>query len=413
VAFWAGQGGFVSDLQAIGWGRYLLWLALRVVWAPAAWVVFRQRATGVDTLPREGPYLLLANHTATFDSPWLSHHLGRPVHFMASAPMFRNRVAGALLRAVGAFPKEAYVKDRASMARVAELYDHDQIIQIMPEGTRTWDGRPHPITPGTGRLVKRLGAQVVVCRIRTGHLWWPRWATWPRWVPVVLEYDPPRTWPEAATAEEITADIQAAMANACTYDFGSARTWSFRTAQGLPSFLWACPRCFEIGALEVDPRDRNQIFCRVCDLVWRVTVDHRLLPVSGEGVICTLAEAYDALRQHFGTPPVADRERFDRDGVILESPGQVVRFERGGDQSTVGSGRLRLDTRGLRLVDAGEAVWALEMDAIVALSMDVVNVLLIRTEPCIYRLEPADGITLLWENFLRPWYESVTGRSAR
>jgi len=294
---------------------------------------------------------------------------------------------------------------------VAELYDSGQIIQIMPEGTRTWDGRPHPITSGTGRLVKRLQARVVVCRIRTGHLWWPRWATWPRWVPVVLEFDPPRTWEASATPEEITADIQAAMANACTWDFGGIRTAGFRTAEGLPSFLWGCPRCFEIGSLEVDPRDRNRTRCRACDRSWEVTLENRLVPVAGDEPAWTLAEAHDALREHFGTPPVADRERFERDGVILEAPGRVVRLERGGGTAVAGSGRIRLVREGLRLLEAGETTWTVEMEAIVALSMDVGNVLLVRTASCFYRLEPEGGATLLWENFLRPWHTAT--RDAR
>jgi len=56
---------------------------------------------------------------------------------------------------------------------------------------------------------------------------------------------------------------------------------------------------------------------------------------------------------------------------------------------------------------------ALRLDAIVALSMDVGNVLLARTASCIYRLEPEGGATLLWENFLRPWHERATGRDTR
>ena len=52
--------------------RVATWWALRL----PAWFlvtfVFRMRVAGAETAPRTGGYLLLGNHTSTFDSVWVA-----------------------------------------------------------------------------------------------------------------------------------------------------------------------------------------------------------------------------------------------------------------------------------------------------------------------------------------------------
>jgi len=137
--------------------------------------------------------------------------------------------------------------------------------------------------------------------------------------------------------------------------------------------------------------------------VWEVTVDHLLVPACAGVPALDLGEAADALVARFGAPPVADRERFSADGVVLEDPAEVIRLDRGGATTSMGRGRLTLTASGLSLAVDGRAGWSLPAEALLAVRMDVGNVLLARTSEATFRLAPDDGSTRKWEHFLRGW----------
>lgn len=380
---------------------YLWWLAFRAAWRLLGAVPFRLTAHGTDTLPGDGPYLLLPNHTGALDPFWVAQPLGRPAHFMASANLFRNRVMGAFIRSLGAFPKEKFTSDRASMRTVQRLYDEGEVVVIFPEGARTWDGRLNPVGEGVGRMVKRLGARVVYCRIRTGHLWQPRWARWPRWVPVVLEYDPPVTYGPEVTAAEITADAVRRMTLPDTLpEVQPVAGW--RTAEGLPDYLWACARCGQPGGLVVHGRGRRQLRCE-CGAAWEVGP---LGTLRGVGDVPTLsiAEAHDAMLAHFGSPPVQDPARFGVDGVALSVPmSRFGRLERGSRAPVwVAAGPMTVSSAGLTVAEDGDS-WVLPFEDITAILMEMGNTLRVRTANTQYVLEVPGTPTAMVLHFARAW----------
>jgi len=379
----------MGDRAYIGTGRWLLWQFLRVVWSLGGALPFRTVARGTETLPKEGAYLLLANHTSTLDSVWVAHPIGRPAHFMASASLFRNPVVGRLLTAVGAFPKEVFVKDAKSAAKVDELIANGQIVQIMPEGARTWEGQLMPVRKGIGRFAQKLGVPVVICRVETGHLWYPRWAVWPRWVPLRMEYTKPLTWPETATVDDIWADIVEQMTIPVSADFSGSRTFGFRTAEGLETLLWACPACFTLGGAR---GEGSGFRCSTCDGSWEIGVDNRMQGANPT----TVAAAYASIRLHFGEPP-----RVGEDLILEGADVEIFKLEKGKPKVSEARGRLTLTEEGLSL-DTG---WSLALADIVAINMDAGNVLHLRTPECIWRLVPHGGSTWMWQNFIHPWWE--------
>lgn len=391
-----------TDRRTVGTPRWLLWQVFRAIWPVLAAILFRPTVRGTSTLP-DGGYLLLANHTSTFDTLWVAFPTGRVVHFMTSADLFRRRWAAALLRAVNCFPKAVFVRDQDAMAEVERLLAAGQVVQIMPEGVRTWDGRTMPVGEGIGRLVRRLDATVVVCRVETGHVWWPRWARWPRWVPVRLVYDVPRRWPADAAPEAITADIVAAMAIPREPDLTGTRHAGFRAAEGLEHYLYACPAC---AALRTLVATSSVLSCTACNASWRVGVDNRLAPQAAGAPAIAVSEAYDRARASLGDPPAADRARLDRDGVVLDGSGAVLALRRGAAPEPVARGTLTLRADGLTC-----GGWALALADVVAVNTDAGNVLHLRTRAAVFRLVPDDGRTALWENVLLPWWRAAQPRA--
>lgn len=380
-------------------GVYLFGLIILI---PMMLGLCRIRWTGREKIPREGAFLLLANHTSALDPLWGAWPLWRPVRFMASVQLFRIRMLGPIIRAFGAFPKKKFVKDRGSMETLAAFFAQGLPVMLFPEGDRSFDGRPGRILPGIGRLTKRLSADLVFVRNLTGHLFQPRWARYPRFVPIVLEFDGPHHFSEDATAEEITAVVIERLAIEAERP-APPRSWGWRMAHGLEGYLWACPHCFALDSLSPLPTDGNTIACGSCHSRWRLDVSCRMrgadqLPDTD------VWRAHDAIVAHFGSPPVIDPRRLDRDGVVLEELGAIGEMRRSSEPREVGSGRLQLRTDRLSLssVDGKTEHWSLPLDEIVAISLEVGNKLQVRTTEALYQLRPTLGAPAKWKHFLQP-----------
>ncbi len=380
------------------------WLIYRSTWLailPLLRGPIRLKGFGHDKIPQSGPLLLLPDHHTMLD-PFMAGWLPvRPSRFMTSEQPLKQPILGRWLRALGSFPKKKFVKDRASMLELQGYYDEGHLITIFPAGARSWDGRPAKLGTGIGRLVKRLGATVVLSRLVTAYYFWPRWATYPRFVPVHIEYEGPLTWPDSATEEEITAVIQQGLASVQRIPEGYV-TFGLRMAHGLPAFLWACPSCFSTDALRVHRRNGNRVVCVDCHAQWAVEVD-TTLRAQRDHPSWTVAEAWDRLADHFGRRPVADRERFAAEGVVLSAgAGQLLRARKEGRGfEAVALGRLVLTAEGLSVGDNDP--WVIRFEDIVAVSVELGNKVQVRTADALYRMVPGDGSVLKWGHFVHEW----------
>ena len=399
----------LKDIRSLGLRVWLGWLFGSNMWGLINLLVFRQRVTADVPIPRDEPFLLLGNHTSTLDPFWSGYAIKRPAGFMATAHVFRFRFLGPMLAAFGAFPKVKFVKDRESMATLTRIYEGGRPVTLFPEGTRSWDGRTLPVLPGIGRLIHRIGARVVFVRILSGHLWWPRWARYPRLVPIELEFSAPRMWSPEASPEEILADVQAAI----TIDperEPQGFAWGFRTAWGLPDYLFACPRCMAWQGLQVAPDSHNHVQCGSCGGRWRVSPKGWLEAEHPDGDRTSVASAFSHIADQLGPLPRAIQPGYDDDGAILRGQDvKVGRVERGVKEPTpLARGELALLPEALELrASGGEVVWTLPLADIVAVSVELLGVLQVRTADLLFQLEPPHESTFTWSWFLRPWCEAA------
>src|SRR5690625_4193370 len=119
------------------------------------------RIEGREHVPRKGPVILVANHISYLDPPLLGAALQRPVHFMAKAELFQNRLIGGILRRVHAFPVARGKADRGAIRHSLELMAQGQILAMFPEGTRSRTGELMPGQSGVAMIALRSRATVV------------------------------------------------------------------------------------------------------------------------------------------------------------------------------------------------------------------------------------------------------------
>jgi 1-acyl-sn-glycerol-3-phosphate acyltransferase len=133
---------------------------------PILKTLFRHRASGVENVPREGGFVLAANHWSNFD-PW---PLGIPLYphrflrFMGKSELFWFPL-GAVLRAGGAFKVRRGERDDEAMATAVTLCREGHAVVMFPEGTRRSKGlrKKHEARWHTGaaRIALEAGVPLV------------------------------------------------------------------------------------------------------------------------------------------------------------------------------------------------------------------------------------------------------------
>jgi 1-acyl-sn-glycerol-3-phosphate acyltransferase len=125
--------------------------------------LFRFKSKGEENLPREGGYVLSANHMSNID-PWplgLPLYPDRQLRFMAKSEMYKRPLKW-ILEPAGAFPVRRGVGDEEAMQRAVELAKGGEVVAIFPEGTRRNKGvaKRHKARPRSGAARVALQADV-------------------------------------------------------------------------------------------------------------------------------------------------------------------------------------------------------------------------------------------------------------
>jgi 1-acyl-sn-glycerol-3-phosphate acyltransferase len=132
--------------------------------------LFRLRAEGTENLPREGGYVLAANHISNFD-PWpLAVPLWprRFLRFMAKSELYwwpLNHV----INAGGGFPVRRGERDIEAIDRAVELARDGHVVAMFPHGTRQRKGLVKRYQPkahtGAARIALEAGVPLVPAAI--------------------------------------------------------------------------------------------------------------------------------------------------------------------------------------------------------------------------------------------------------
>ena len=116
------------------------------------------------TPPAEGPVLFVGNHPNSLVDPgFVAAAAGRPVRFLAKAPLFTDRTIGWLIRASGSIPVYRKQDDPALMGRNRSLFEavhqaleQDSAVGIFPEGLSHSEPSMAELRTGAARI--SLGA---------------------------------------------------------------------------------------------------------------------------------------------------------------------------------------------------------------------------------------------------------------
>jgi putative phosphoserine phosphatase/1-acylglycerol-3-phosphate O-acyltransferase len=154
---------------------------LRAVLRPALFPYARFDIQGVETIPRAGGVIVVANHRSYFDMATLAlvaQRINRPVRFLAKQEMFEVAVVGWMLKAIGGIPVDRGSGSGEPLRAAEASLRAGEVVVVLPEGTiprgeAAFDPVLHGKT-GAARLAAATGAPVVPIGLWGTERVWPR-----------------------------------------------------------------------------------------------------------------------------------------------------------------------------------------------------------------------------------------------
>ncbi len=112
-------------------------------------------------VPKDGAFLLCANHNSNMDPVLIAASCPRQLTFMAKDELFHIFLLGKLIKALGAFPIKRGKGDAAAVMATLKIMKKGEATLIFPEGTRMKRGERKSINSGIVRLAMQSGVPIL------------------------------------------------------------------------------------------------------------------------------------------------------------------------------------------------------------------------------------------------------------
>ena len=132
---------------------------------PAYKLLYRFKVKNKGAVPAEGGVILTSNHLSFADPVLLGLCEKRRLYFMAKSELFSNKFAGAVIRALGAFPVERGAGDGKAIKTGEDILLEGKVMTIFLEGGRSKTGELLRPRSGCALLAQQVQLPVVPCCI--------------------------------------------------------------------------------------------------------------------------------------------------------------------------------------------------------------------------------------------------------
>lgn len=118
-------------------------------------------AKGKENIPKDGAFLLCANHHSNMDPVLIAAGCSRPLTFMAKEELFSVPLLGPLVKYLGAFPIKRGKGDAGAVMATLKILHRGEATLIFPEGKRIKRGTRIDINPGIIKLAMRSNVPIL------------------------------------------------------------------------------------------------------------------------------------------------------------------------------------------------------------------------------------------------------------
>lgn len=125
-------------------------------------IMFKITVVGKENVPKDGNGVLCSNHISNYDPLTMAVYLDRLPRFIAKKELFKNKLFGALLRNLEAFPvdREATM-DMKAFKTAVNVLKGGELLGIFAEGTRVKEGEEKAAKAGVAMFALKGNAPVI------------------------------------------------------------------------------------------------------------------------------------------------------------------------------------------------------------------------------------------------------------
>lgn len=124
-------------------------------------IAFNLHFDGRENIPENTPVIYASNHRTNADPPLVGCATPGKHAFMAKEELFKNKLFGGLIKALGAFPVSRGKGDTGVIDKAVAALDSGKSLMIFPEGTRSKDGKVHKGHSGAALIAARSGKCII------------------------------------------------------------------------------------------------------------------------------------------------------------------------------------------------------------------------------------------------------------
>lgn len=127
------------------------------------------KTNGKENIPKEGGFMLCANHIAIRDVILMGATCPRQIKFVAKKELFSVPILSTIIKALGAVKLDRGGTDVAAIRKSIELVENGDLISIFPQGHRypKVDPSTTPTKNGAGMVAYRSGCDVIPVFLKT------------------------------------------------------------------------------------------------------------------------------------------------------------------------------------------------------------------------------------------------------
>lgn len=125
-------------------------------------IMFKVTVVGKENVPKDGSGVLCCNHISNFDPLTMAVFLDRLPRFIAKKELFENKLFGALLRNLQAFPVDRQATmDMKAFKTAINVLKGGELLGIFAEGTRVKEGEEKAAKAGVAMFALKGNAPVI------------------------------------------------------------------------------------------------------------------------------------------------------------------------------------------------------------------------------------------------------------
>ncbi len=115
-------------------------------------MLYRLSYEGLENVPRNGPAILIANHTSLLDMFAIHVRVSPWIHWVSKQELFRVPLLAGLLRRLGCIPVQRDKADMTAARGIMNALKEKQIVGMFPQGTRVRPDQISSVRPRGGAV---------------------------------------------------------------------------------------------------------------------------------------------------------------------------------------------------------------------------------------------------------------------